>query len=181
MHNKTGRVNIKKTPKSVSSEPVAPAGPLRQRGLKRRTPLDKLGVVFQKAMADTLELRHAEFDGGGTKADAPVITKESLERRVARRLNVLDRFLTDERLIALLQQSSLKEVGIYEGIMLDKSLVLKGQPTVIIGSEDRQAMDSVLPRILAELRRRNLTTTVSERKIEFQPVRGYATESDAAS
>ncbi len=109
----------------------------------------------------------AGFDGGGTNEDAPIITKESLERRVARRLNVLDRYLTDERLLSLMAMSNLKEIGIYEGIMLDKSLVLKGQPTVIIGSSDRAEMDNVLPRLLAEVRRRKLITSVSERKIEF--------------
>ena len=38
---------------------------------------------------------------------------------------------------------------------------------VIIGSEDRNAMKDALPKIMNELKRRGMITTVSERKIEF--------------
>ncbi len=128
----------------------------------------KIRKTFQAAIADGAALAEPEFDGGGTSEKSPTITKESLERRVARRLNVLDRYLTDDKLLTLLGGSTLKEIGIYEGIMLDKSLVLKGQPTVIIGNNERSQIDEALPKLLAELRRRNLITTVSERKIEFK-------------
>ena len=99
--------------------------------------------------------------------NAPILSKESLQRRVARRLNVLDRYLTDDKLIELLAMSSLKEVGVYEAIMLDKSQVLSGQPNVIIGNDDRQRISDILPRILNECKRRGLIATASERKIEF--------------
>lgn len=115
-------------------------------------------VSFRKAMADAekLAMTPEGFDGGGTAEDAHAVTKESLQRRVTRRLNVLDRYLTDDKLIELLAFSSLKEIGIYEGIMLDKSLVLQGQPTVIIGNDERTAMASVLPRLMEELKRRGM-------------------------
>jgi hypothetical protein len=122
------------------------------------------------ADAEKLGMTQPEFDGGGTKQDAHTITKEGLERRVARRLNVLDRFLTDDKLIELLSFSSLKEIGIYEGIMLDKSLVLKGQPNVIIGNEDRQAIDNALPRLMDELKRRGLVAHARERSVEIRTV-----------
>jgi hypothetical protein len=142
----------------------------RGRGRPRKVVVeDKALAVFKKVVADQeLLISEPEFDGGGTKSDSPVITKESLERRVARRLNVLDRYLTDDRLLEMLSRCGLKEVGIYEGIMMDKSLLLKGQPTVIIGNEDRKAMDEVMPRLLTELKKRGLITSVSERKIEFK-------------
>lgn len=119
-------------------------------------------VVFRRAIADAEKalMTAEEFDGGGTAQDAFAVTKESLQRRVTRRLNVLDRFLTDDKLVELLAFSSLKEIGIYEGIMLDKSLVLQGQPTVIIGNDDRNAMSSVLPRLLEELKRRKLIASI---------------------
>ncbi len=133
--------------------------------------IQKVKKTFDKAMADAalaqFDVSAPDFDGGGTKETSQIVSKESLERRVARRLNVLDRYLTDERLLSLLALSGLKEVGIYEGIMMDKALVLKGQPTVIIGNEDRSQIDAVLPRLLAELKRRKMITSVSERKIEF--------------
>ena len=62
----------------------------------------------------------------------------------------------------LLAFSSLKEIGIYEGILLDKSLVLQGQPNVIIGNDDRSAMASVLPRLMQELHRRKLIASTSQ-------------------
>jgi hypothetical protein len=131
----------------------------------------KAKKTFDKMVADAILAEHevAEpgFDGGGTSESGQIVSKESLERRVARRLNVLDRYLTDDRLLSLLAMSGLKEVGIYEGIMMDKALVLKGQPTVIIGSDDRAKLNDVLPRLLSEMKRRKLITSVSERKIEF--------------
>jgi len=130
----------------------------------------KLLTTFRRALADAEKvfMTPADFDGGGTAEGAPTVTKESLQRRVARRLNVVDRFLTDEKLIELLAFSNLKEVGIYEGILLDKSLVLQGQPNVIIGNEDRARMDQVMPKLLTELKRRGLITTAIERKVEFR-------------
>lgn len=162
--------------------PLAPLVLKRGRGRPRKHPLldktvpfdmaqdPKSLTTFRRALADAekLLMTPADFDGGGTGADAPIVTKESLQRRVARRLNVLDRYLTDDKLIELLAASSLKEVGIYEGIMLDKSLVLQGQPTVIIGSDDRKRLDEAMPRLLTELRRRNLITSMSERTVEFK-------------
>ena len=141
----------------------------------------KAKKTFDKMVADAVlsqhEIAEPGFDGGGTAETGHVVTKESLERRVARRLNVLDRYLTDDRLLSLLAMSGLKEVGIYEGIMMDKALVLKGQPTVIIGSEDRTKLDEVLPRLMSELKRRKMITSVSERKIEFTSPGGDSGES----
>lgn len=178
MKRKRGRPRMTKKAVMPVVEPGTPpiSAPPKKRGRPKRVQLpilDKMQKTFRSVLNDAAEqqglaIADSAFDGGGTPATAPVISKESLERRVARRLNVLDRYLTDDRLLALLNQSSLKEIGVYEGIMLDKSLVLKGQPTVIVGSEDRQNLNEVLPRLLNELKRRNMVTTVSERKIEFQ-------------
>jgi hypothetical protein len=181
----TGKGLVHK-PSSLPVEPVHTKRIGRPKGSKNKSTLAKLASTpsltptaakrelsakikqtFEKTLADASQLMVPEFDGGGTSEKAPKVSKESLERRVARRLNVLDRFLTDDKLLQLLQGSSLKEVGIYEGIMLDKSLVLQGQPTVIIGQNERSQIDEALPKLLAELRRRKLITTVSERKIEF--------------
>lgn len=180
------RRRITKVAKSAKALPVEDAEvippnlrtlPKRGRGRPRKNPLDqakpkqpefdpatsdeksaKALVIFRKAIAEAekLEMTPEGFDGGGTASDAHSVTKESLQRRVTRRLNVLDRYLTDDKLIELLAMSSLKEIGIYEGIMLDKSLVLQGQPTVIIGNDDRTAMASVLPRLMDELKRRGM-------------------------
>jgi hypothetical protein len=160
----TGRVG-------KGSAPAALAEAVAEAAMDSTFNVGKAKKTFDKMIADAVLAQHeiAEpgFDGGGTAESGHVVTKESLERRVARRLNVLDRYLTDDRLLSLLAMSGLKEVGIYEGIMMDKALVLKGQPTVIIGSEDRSRIDEVLPRLMSELKRRKMITSVSERKIEF--------------
>jgi hypothetical protein len=181
----------KKVAKTVETVPVVASASLQQalpikrgRGRPRKNPLStfdmtdpkagakqlnkdmdsKALVVFRRAIADAEKalMTPEDFDGGGTAENAHAVTKDSLQRRVTRRLNVLDRFLTDDKLIELLSFSSLKEIGIYEGIMLDKSLVLQGQPNVIIGNDDRNAMASVLPRLMDELKRRRLIASTSQ-------------------
>ena len=124
-------------------------------------------TVFRRAMADAekANMTKEDFDGGGTPIEAPAVTKESLLRRVTRRLNVLDRFLTDDKLVELLAFSSLKEIGIYEGIMLDKSMVLQGQPTVIIGNDQRQELKDALPRLMDELKRRGLINQSAQPRV----------------
>jgi hypothetical protein len=124
-------------------------------------------VVFRKMIADAekANLTPAEYDGGGTPEGSPSVTKDSLLKRVTRRLNVLDRFLTDDKLVELLAFSSLKEIGVYEGIMLDKSMVLQGQPTVIIGNDERKELRETLPRLMDELKRRGLINQSAQPKV----------------
>jgi len=124
-------------------------------------------VVFRKMIADAekANMAPAENDGGGTSDLAPSVTKDSLLKRVTRRLNVLDRFLTDDKLVELLAFSSLKEIGVYEGIMLDKSMVLQGQPTVIIGNDERRELRDTLPRLMDELKRRGLINQSAQPKV----------------
>ena len=126
-------------------------------------------VTFRRAIADAekLLMNPAEADGGGTPDELPIVAKESLQRRVTRRLNVIDRYMTDDKLIELLSFCSLKDIGIYEGILLDKSQVLSGNPNVIIGSDERARINEVMPRLMTELKRRGLITTMTERKVEF--------------
>ena len=150
-----------------------PKGSKNKSTLEREQLVPKVKRTFSRMVADALPLMApVSEDGGGTLETSPVVSRESLERRVSRRLNVLDRYLTDQRLTDLLAESKLKEIGIFEGIFLDKALVLKGQPTVIIGAAERTKIDEVLPALLSELRRRNMITTVSERKIEFKGIGG---------
>ena len=155
-----------------------PPGAKNKPKLDKKKPLqERIKTSYQGMIDDAETLRERALtigiteplaDGGGTADNAPVVTKESLERRIARRLNVLDRYLTDERLLALLAVSTLKEVGVYEGIMLDKSLVLQGQPTVIVGSHERAQINEVLPKLMAEMKRRGMVTVAKERSIEFR-------------
>lgn len=155
MKKKVGRPAKEPLKRSVMVKPAAGDAP--PHSPPKDIMVNKLAKVFQRALADKeLAMAEPEFDGGGTSESYAPVSKESLERRVARRLNVLDRYLTDKKLHALLQLSSLKEIAVYEGIMLDKSLILKGQPNVIIANSERTAMSEVLPRLMQELAKRNL-------------------------
>ncbi len=176
-HNKRGRGRPKGSKNKREDEKEKEKGLLNPKAL----------TVLKNVAADTEKLNELtvlvapENDGGGTHENSPTITKESLERRISRRLNVLDRYLTDDRLHQLLMQSTLKEIGVYEGIMMDKSLVLKGQPTVIIGNADRAEIDNVLPRLLTEIKRRGLITTARERSIEFRGTGSYDPDAELRS
>ena len=146
-------------------EKISPASSSFESAKKMSKDLDsKALVVFRRAIADAEKamMTPEVYDGGGTSEEAHSVTKESLQRRVSRRLNVLDRYLTDDKLIELLAFSSLKEIGIYEAILLDKSLVLQGQPNVIIGNDERASMASILPRLMQELHRRKLIASTSQ-------------------
>lgn len=161
---KRGRGRPRKNPLEVLEKPTTKLDP--KKVLKEDE--SKALVVFRKAMADAekANMTPAEtFDGGGTPVEAPAVSKESLLRRVTRRLNVLDRFLTDDKLVELLAFSSLKEIGIYEGIMLDKSMVLQGQPTIIIGNDQRQELKDTLPRLMEELKRRGLVNQSAQPRV----------------
>jgi len=90
----------------------------------------KLLTTFRRALADAEQafMTPADFDGGGTAEGAPTVTKESLQRRVTRRLNVVDRYLTDEKLIELLAFSNLKRwESTKEFYLISRSCLLDSQ------------------------------------------------------
>ena len=91
---------------------------------------------------------------------------EALEKRITHRLDVVDRYLTDEVLEAKLEKASLKDTGIYEGIFLDKLLTIKGQPTAILRVEDSLKLDELGVAILKEIKQRGLSATLTERSVE---------------
>lgn len=92
---------------------------------------------------------------------------EALEKRITHRLDVVDRYLSDEVLEAKLEKATLKDIGIYEGIFLDKLLTIKGQPTAILKIEDSMKLDELGTAILKEIKNRGLTATLTERTAEI--------------
>ena len=84
------------------------------------------------------------------------LAKAELESLVARRLGLIHLYMSDDKLMEKLEEAKLRDIGIYEGIMLDKLLLLRGQPTSIVGSEQRKKLEELGPALLAELQKRGL-------------------------
>ena len=81
MKKKVGRPAKEPLKRSVMVKPAAGIAP--PQSPPKDIKVSKL-AVFQRALADKeLAMAEPEFDGGGTESYAPV-SKESLERRVAR-------------------------------------------------------------------------------------------------
>ena len=97
------------------------------------------------------------------------ITKEALEKRLSRRLDLIASFLTDDVLESKLTEAKLKELGVYEGIMLTKLAELRGMPSIIIKTEDSKRLDDIAASILDELSRRKISSVeLSERKAKVE-------------
>lgn len=67
-----------------------------------------------------------------------------------------------------MDESKLKDVAVFGGIALDKSLLLEGAPTQIIGTAEQKKMDELLPEILKEIKRRGSSVELTERKAVIQ-------------
>ena len=53
--------------------------------------------------------------------------------------------------------ASARDSAVIAGIAIDKSLLLKGEPTQIMGHEERKKLEELAPALLAEIKRRGLT------------------------
>jgi len=122
------------------------------------------GMPYEAALGleQRLRTRYAE-----TMSEVVPVTKEALEKRLSRRLEIISEWLTDERFKGMLDDAKLKDFGIYEGIMLTKLAELRGQPSIIIRTEDAVKLDQVGAAILEELTRRGVgSVELSERKVK---------------
>ena len=95
---------------------------------------------------------------------------EAIEKRITHRLDVVDRYLTDDVLEAKLEKASLKDTGIYEAIFLDKLLTIKGQPTAILKLEDSMRLDELGTAIMREIKNRGLTATLTRETAEITAI-----------
>ena len=95
------------------------------------------------------------------------ITREALEKRISRRLEIIDTFFTEEKLIQKLEKANLRDITIMEGTMMDKLLILRGQPSMIIGHLERGKLNELVPALLEEIKRRGLKQ-ITETKAELE-------------
>lgn len=114
-----------------------------------------------RALESRMRTRYAE-----TLDEIAPITKEALEKRLSRRLDVIAGWLTDEKLEAKLEEAKLKDLGVFEGIALTKLAELRGAPTIIIRTEDSIQLDEIATKLLEEItRRKGGAIELSERKV----------------
>jgi ribosome-associated translation inhibitor RaiA len=96
-----------------------------------------------------------------------ILTTHEIEQRVSARLDTIHAFLGEDdgaNLRVKLEKASLKDISIAEGIAYDKLLTLRGQPTVIFGTQEHKQLDALLPALMDELKRRGTKVELTERK-----------------
>lgn len=125
---------------------------------------DAAGISLDRAMTieRRIESRYAEL----AERVRPV-SRDILERRVSERLDIIDAFLTVDKFLEKLEKTSLKDIGIYEGILLDKLAAIRAAPSVGITTQDQAKLDQLAPALLKVLEQRGLTAVATERRIEF--------------
>ena len=95
------------------------------------------------------------------------VTDDELEARLTKQLDLIDEAIEPFSFIEKVKAASLSQLGIIQGILIDKRATLRGQPSVIVGHETRKRMDELAPALLAELKRRKLTVKMTERTAEI--------------
>ena len=72
------------------------------------------------------------------------------------------------RLEALLEETKLKDIGVFAGITTEKILLLEGQPTQIIAQPQQAVLDKLGPALAEVMKQRGLVK-LTERTIEMKP------------
>ena len=92
------------------------------------------------------------------------MTKESLETVITKRLNFIDAWLTDDKFREKLEDAKFNQIAVYEGVLIDKLMALKGVQTQGFAVQEQRKLDEMLPALIDEMKRRGLTATLTERK-----------------
>ncbi|MEQ1844118.1 MAG: hypothetical protein ABL983_00905 [Nitrospira sp.] len=95
-------------------------------------------------------------------------TREALKAgwgNISRR--VIDYLQVGDRLERMLDGSKLKDIGIFAGISTEKTLLMEGEPTQIIGQPQHQALDRLGLALKDALDKRGLVT-LTERKVDIK-------------
>ena len=85
------------------------------------------------------------------------VTTEEIKALVDDRLHRALTYLDD----AALAMASAKDLAIIAGIMAEKRAMLRGEPTVILGTEERKSLNALAEELRRELARRTMTINVT--------------------
>ena len=95
------------------------------------------------------------------------VPKEVLEQRITDRLTTVHNYLTPTVLLSKLEDSKLKDIGVYEGILLTHLSHLRGHGQQPAMDGDNRKLSELMPVLLTELRQRGLTAKLTERTAEI--------------
>jgi hypothetical protein len=119
-------------------------------------------VVVSKKTLKVSEKTRAEPE---SSKPVPKYSREYLKDNWNQLSGRIITWLTEgDRLEILLSESKIKDVGVFAGIALDKTLLLDGSPTQIIGHAEQKKLDELLPALLNEVKRRGTMVELTERK-----------------
>lgn len=99
------------------------------------------------------------------------LTADVMESRASAIMDVVDDFLKGKEqdykpLYDKLDKATLKDVGIFSGIITDKMLTLRAQQPNQWSPQEATKADELLLALMNEVKSRGLTVTATERKIE---------------
>jgi hypothetical protein len=145
-----------------------PASPTTAAALLSRSSAHQSGYVSAGSLPVSYDDRAKAVVGlQAPLTQAPALKSEVLEQRIARQLNVLDSYLTTEKLTQKLEDANIYQISQFQAGLLDRLLALRGQPMQLIGVQEQTKLDQLLPKLLSEMQRRGLSATATERKVEF--------------
>ena len=99
------------------------------------------------------------------------LTAEIMEKRASAIMDVVDDYLKGKdgaylNLTDKLEKASLKDVGIFSGIITDKMLTLRAQTPQAWSPQEATKADELLVALMNEVKSRGLTVKATERTIE---------------
>ena len=99
------------------------------------------------------------------------LTAEIMEKRASAIMDVVDGYLKGQdgsyqTLLDKLKIASLKDVGIFSGIVTDKMLTLRAQQPQAWSPQEATKADELLVALMNEIKSRGLKVTATERTVE---------------
>jgi hypothetical protein len=119
----------------------------------------KPGVI--QALVNRLRAGDPNVSG---KAEVKRLEGKALVDAITDKLSMVLHYV-DEYAIS---QANLKDLAVTTGILVEKSLLLKGQPTQIIDFTSRQQITQLVPAMLAEAKRRGLPVTLDATAVRVE-------------
>lgn len=105
-----------------------------------------------QALVDRLKTRYQPV-----VAEIRKVTTKDLLGLIDERLRMALEYMTDGKMA----EAGVKDLAILFGILTEKRALLRGEPTQIIGTKERQNLTDLLPELLKEAQRRGMTVDLN--------------------